>query len=228
MRAFNLLNYPALAVQRRKRHRWWTSLAGLALGSALAWWGAQLVQETAEQVQQERRRLQGQLIHEQARWRDLQTKQEALKIRLLQTAHLAQIDYQNTVWEALYRTLQSELGPGSAQLMRLQLEAKQLEMHGIASDAQRMDQVRHALSLQLAQHLQPAFVLSSWVMTPSAANSAALPGVRAQSASGPTRPKPSEGGSLEFVWHSGWPDGLKPSERGNAAKTAAPTAAGSS
>lgn len=223
-RAFNFLNYPALAAQRRKRHRWWTSLTGLVVGSALAGWGAQVVQEAAEQVQQERQRLQSQLVHEQADWRDLQKKHEALQTSLLQSAHLAQIQHQHTVWQALYRALQNELGPASAQLMRLQLEGKQLEMHGIASDAHQMDQVRHALTVQLAQHLQPAFVLSSWVVTPSVANNAALLDVRVQGASGQARPKPIGGGALEFVWHSGWPDGPQPSEHGSATNPAAHTA----
>lgn len=223
MRAFNLLNYPALAGQRRKRHRWWTSLTGLAVGSSLAWWGAQVVQESVQQGQQERQRLQVLLTDKQAHWRDLQKNHAALQKSLLQSAHLSQIQHQHVVWQALYLALQSELGPGSAQLLRLQLEAKQLEMHGIASDAHKMDQVRHALTVQLAQHFQPAFVLSSWVVTPAAADSSALPDVRAQSASGQTRPKPGEGGVLEFVWHSGWPDGPNPSKRGGATKMAAPT-----
>ena len=37
MRALNLLHYPSLARQQKVFHRWWSSLAGLLLGGAVAW-----------------------------------------------------------------------------------------------------------------------------------------------------------------------------------------------
>ena len=77
MRAFNLLSYPALASQRRKRHRLWTSLAGLVVGSVLAGWAAQRVQETADQSEQALRRLQAQLTAQQALWGEVQKNQLA-------------------------------------------------------------------------------------------------------------------------------------------------------
>jgi Tfp pilus assembly protein PilN len=210
MRAFNLLSYPALASQRRKRHRLWTSLAGLVVGSVLAGWTAQMVQETANQSEQALRRLQAQLTAQQALWGEAQKNQLAQQKWQVQSAHLAQIQRQHARWQALHQALQHEMGPGSVQLMRLQLEAKHLELHGNARDVQRMDEVRHALSAHLAQHLPAAMVLSSLVVLPSASIK-----VAAQAkASAPT---------LEFVWQSVWPEWSDPVPPGSAAKSSSPT-----
>jgi Tfp pilus assembly protein PilN len=210
MRAFNLLSYPALASQRRKRHRLWTSLAGLALGSVLAVSAAQMVQNTVDRLEQERHRLQAQLTAQQALWGEVQKNQLAQQKWQVQSAHLAQIQRQHARWQALHQALQNEMGPGSVQLMRLQLEAKHLELHGNARDVQRMDEVRHALSAHLAQHLPAAMVLSSLVVLPSASIK-----VAAQAkASAPT---------LEFVWQSVWPEWSDPVPPGSAAKSSSPT-----
>jgi len=210
MRAFNLLSYPALASQRRKRHRLWTSLAGLVVGSVLAGWAAQRVQETADQSEQALRRLQAQLTAQQALWGEVQKNQLAQQKWQVQSAHLAQIQRQHALWQALHQALQHEMAPGSVQLMRLQLEAKHLELHGNARDVQRMDEVRHALSAHLAQHLPSAMVLSSLVVLPSTSMK-----VAAQAkASAPT---------LEFVWQSVWPEWSDPVPPGSAAKSSSPT-----
>lgn len=204
MRAFNFLHHPALASQRRKRHRWWTSLAGLALGSAVAWWAAQLVQEAADQIHLERQRLQVQLSAQQAQWQDLQKHTAMQKKWLSQSVHLSQLQHQHATWRALHQALQKEFGPNSVQLTRLQLEGLRLEMQGIASNAQRMEVARHAMALHLAQHLQPLLVLNSLVVSPS---SGSFDAVQAKVSGGVPVPhiKPSQGGALEFVWQSGWP-----------------------
>jgi Tfp pilus assembly protein PilN len=208
MRAFNLLSYPAMASQRRKRHRLWTSLAGLVVGSVLAGWAAQRVQETADQSAQALRRLQAQLTAQQALWGEVQKNQLAQQKRQLQSTHLAQIQRQDARWQALHQVLQQEMAPGSVQLMRLQLEAKHLELHGNASDVQRMDEVRHALSAHLAQHLPSAMVLSSLVVLPSTSIKVATQA----KTSAPT---------LEFVWQGVWPEWSDPVP-GSAAKSSSP------
>lgn len=219
MRAFNLLQYPALASQRRKRHRLWTSLTGLAVGSFMAGWAAQWVQEAADQALQERHRLQAQLTQQQVLWRSVQKDQALHQKWHLQSAHLTHIDRQRASWQALHQALQNELGPDSVQLIRLQLEANQLELHGRASSAQRMDEVRQNLSVDLAPHLRSAMVLSSLVALPVSGpqkTAQALQHAQAGQAG-------LSGQALEFVWQSGWPDGTAPAQLGSAKEPMQPT-----
>ena len=74
MRPFNLLQYPALASQRRKFHSRWTSMSGLFVGSLVALWLMGPVQEKRLQLAQEEsllhsrlKQVQNQLAADQAR-----------------------------------------------------------------------------------------------------------------------------------------------------------------
>jgi Tfp pilus assembly protein PilN len=210
MRAFNLLHYPALASQRRRRYRLWTAMAGWVVGAVLAVGVAQVVQEAADQAAQERQRVQAQLAEQQAQWGKVQKALSAQQKWHVQSAHLAQIQRQHVGWQALHHALQNELGPGSVQLTRLQLEATQLQLQGSASDVQRMDAVRHAVSAHLAQHWPSAMVLGSLVVVPSDnPKAAAQAKANAQ--------------ALEFVWQSGWPAWSGSAQPGSAAKSNLPT-----
>ena len=210
MRAFNLLHYPALASQRRRRHRLWSAMAGWVAGAVLAVWVSQVVQEAVDQAAQERHLLQAQLAEQQAQWGKVQKAQSAQQKWHVQLAHLAQIQSQHAGWQALHSALQNELGPGSVQLMRLQLEGTQLQLHGSASDVQRMDAVRHAVSAHLAQHLPSAMVLGSLVAV-STDNPIAAAQAKANAQ------------VLEFVWQSGWPAWSGSAQLGSAAKLNPPT-----
>jgi Tfp pilus assembly protein PilN len=193
MNAFNLLQYPALASQRRRFHSRWTSLSGLLVGSLVALWLGTLVQEKRLQQVQEVALLQ-------SRWMQVQSQLAADKARqaqqntwLQQAAHVQALSAQQRRWEALHQTLLQEAGPESVQLLRLQLDAQTLELHGQAKDVQRMAQARARWSIPLAASSQDAvWTLVSLVNAPGA-QEAVLPA------------------PLEFVWQTAWPQlGLGP------------------
>jgi Tfp pilus assembly protein PilN len=80
-----------------------------------------------------------------------------------------------------------EAGPDSVQLLRLQLDAQTLELHGQAKDVQRMAQARARLSKPLSEPpMDTTWALVSWE------NAAAAEGVATQA-------------PLEFVWQAPWP-----------------------
>jgi hypothetical protein len=80
-----------------------------------------------------------------------------------------------------------EAGPDSVQLLRLQLDAQTLELHGQAKDVQRMAQARARLSNPLSESRMD----TTWALV-SLVNAAGAEGVA------PRAP-------LEFVWQAPWP-----------------------
>lgn len=227
MVSFNLLHYPALASQRRRRHRWWTSLTGLAVGLAVAGWAAQELQALADQMQEDRTRLQAQLTDQTMQLQRLQKQQAVQKKWQLQSAHLAQLRQQHLTWLALYQSLQQAASPSSVQFLRLQLQAHQLELQGQARDVKRMEDARKRLSRsmsfppggndkvhaegQAGQTLQPVWVLSSLDTLFATGAASVTP------ATDPLEPHKAE---LSFVWQSVWPLEVVSSA---SAKTEAPT-----
>jgi Tfp pilus assembly protein PilN len=187
MNAFNLLQYPALASQRRRFHSRWTSLSGLVVGSLVALWLGALVQEKRLQRMQEAALLQSRLKQVQSRLEAGKARQAQQHTWLQQAAHVQALSAQQRSWEALHLALLQEAGPESVQLLRLQLDAQTLELHGQAKDAQRMAQARARLSMPLAAPSQDAaWTLVSLVNAPGA-----------QGAASPA--------TLEFVWQAAWP-----------------------
>ena len=187
MMVFNLLQYPALASQRRRIHRRWTSWAGLAAGSLVAVWLVSQLQEKKQLVDQERallefrmQQVQNQLAADKARQVRQQTWQQ-------QDAHIQLLNAQQRRWEALHLALLRETGPDTVQLQRLQLDAQTLELQGQAKDVQRMAQVRERLSSPMAAPAQAV----SWTLV-SVVNVPAMEDA--------TAPPP-----LEFVWRTDWP-----------------------
>jgi hypothetical protein len=83
--------------------------------------------------------------------------------------------------------LLQEAGPESVQLLRLQLDAQTLELHGQAKDVLHMDQARARWSIPLAASSQDA----AWTLVSL---------VNASGAQGAASPAP-----LEFVWQTAWP-----------------------
>lgn len=203
MHAFNLLHYPDWASQRRRWHRRWTSSAGVVAGLIVAWWFTGWVQEASRQVSHEHSVLQLQLTQHQQQREKHQKMQVQQKKWLAQSAHLAHLEQQHRTWLTLYQALQRVTGPDAIELLRLQLEANNLEIQGRARDVDGMDAAHQALSATLAQHLSPVLHVSSWLVKPNMgrANSVTVQG-GVQVVSQPVRLDKG----LEFVWQSGWPD----------------------
>lgn len=187
MSPFNLLQYPALASQRRRFHSRWTSLSGLLVGGLVALWLMGLVQEKRLQLAQEEALLQSRLKQVQHQLAADQARQAQQNVWLQQAAHVQALSAQQRTWEALHQALLQVAGPDSVQLLRLQLDAQMLELHGQARDVQRMTQARAALSLPLAATTPDA----AWALV-SLVNA---PGTEGEGAHAP----------LEFVWQAAWP-----------------------
>lgn len=187
MMAFNLLQYPALAGQRRRFHSRWTSLSGLLVGSLVAHWLMALVQEKRQQQVQEAALLQSRLTQVQSRLVADKARQAQQNAWQQQAAHVQALSAQQRSWEALHQTLLENAGPDSVQLLRLQLDAQTLELHGQAKDVQQMAQARVRWSMPLAA---PAHA-TTWALVSL---------VDAPGAQGVTSPAP-----LEFVWQTAWP-----------------------
>lgn len=154
MRALNLLQYPSLSRQQKRRHQSWTSLAGLALGAGLAWaalhgLGVQTLRMQAEQ----------QVL--QARW-VVQTQQaKAAQHRQLQAhqhfAHWQQwqrIQQHQRAWVDWHESLQDEAQASGLRLERMQAEALKIELQGTTHRAQALPESRQSLSESLEQPLQ--------------------------------------------------------------------------
>lgn len=202
MRPFNFLQYPALARQHKRRHRWRTFLAGGVLGVASAWGVLHWGQATLEQMQQERAHLQKQL-QETTLQQQAHQKQQALQKKWDQQAlHLTQVSQQQALWQALHRVLMQEPHLSSVRFSRLQMEPDKFELHGVAPDLERMDGARERLSRALmevsvrgdetpGQVRPPVLTLRSLVMPEVGLGGAADRG--------------SQTSVLEFVWQAAWP-----------------------
>lgn len=224
--SWNLLNYPALHQQRRRRHRIATSLAGLAVGALMA--GASLFwMERSSQAL----RLQQTLL--QAQWGEAnqQLKLEkqqaaALDSSRQQTQHLRHVLEQHQAWTTLHQALLSEAQEGSWRLARLQLEPGKLELSGWSRDFEALNASRHRLTSQLQaawpESVAPATAASvsphlspdeAWPVAPSSVKGPALnkpltervrqTSVSVRGGSDPDSLKDAAG--LDFVWVSPWP-----------------------
>lgn len=187
MKSFNLLQYPALASQRRRFHSRWTSLSGLLVGSLTAFGLMSVVQEKHLQRVQEGVALQSHLKQMQQQQTQDKVLQAQQNTWLQQHARVQALSAQQSRWEALHQALLFEAGPDSVQLLRLQLDAQTLELHGQAKDVQLMAQARARLSKPLSE---PPMA-TTWTLV-SLVNVAGAEGVSPQA-------------PLEFVWQVPWP-----------------------
>ena len=187
MKPFNLLQYPALDSQRRRIHSRWTSLSGLLVGSMVAFWMMSEVQEQHLQRVQEGAALQSRLKQMQNQQTQDKVRQAQENTWLQQDARVQALSAQQSRWEALHRALLHEAGPDSVQLLRLQLDAQTLELHGQAKDVQRMAQARARLSNPLSESRMD----TTWALV-SLVNAAGAEGVATRA-------------PLEFVWQAPWP-----------------------
>ena len=187
MKPFNLLQYPALASQRRRFHSRWTSLSGLLVGSQLAFWLMSEVQEKRLQWVQEGAALQSRLNQVQQQQTQDKVREAQQNTWLQQDARVQALSAQKSRWEALHQALLHEAGPDSVQLLRLQLDAHTLELHGQAKDVQRMSQARARLSKPMSEPPMD----TTWTLV-SLVNVTGAEGVAPQA-------------PLEFVWQAPWP-----------------------
>lgn len=162
-------------------------MSGLLVGSLMAFGLISEVQEKRLLREQESALLQSSL-------RQVQNQRAADKVRqaqqntwLQQDARVKALSAQQSRWEALHQALLQEAGPNSVQLLRLQLDAQTLELHGQAKDVQRMAQARARLSKPLSEPpTDTAWMLISMVNAPE------VEGVITRA-------------PLEFVWQAAWP-----------------------
>lgn len=229
--SFNLLQYPALASRRRKIHRWWTSLTGLAVGTSVAIWLAGVLHEAVSQNKQDQAAWHMRLQDEKSRLAMRKVQQDDQKKWQLQHAHVQQLRVQDQAWVALHQTLLAEAGPGSAQLLRLQFDAQTLELQGRAQDVHGMVAARQRWSHRLTEHLRALKEPQRTLPSPAGAglSTSKIPASPTEqhdpanalpvSAEGATHAGlmlvswvtltdavgPSAASPLEFIWQAEWP-----------------------
>lgn len=151
MRSLNLLNHPNLVQQRRVFHRWWTSLAGVLVGSLLAWGWQQWQMAQTLKLQQAQSQLQAAWragTHQAKVTAQQQTQQ---RWQSEQVAHLQQIARHQQAWVDVHDRLQEVAEVQGLRLARLHSDAGQVELHGEMSRFEAMADARQSLSDQLGQ-----------------------------------------------------------------------------
>ncbi len=149
MRSLNLLHYPSQARQQKVFHRWWSSLAGLLLGGALAWGWLQWQDLQTTGLQQEQKRLQANLAARTQQAKEAAHRQTQSRMHAQQLAHLKQVGQQQQAWLSLHDSLQTEARLSGLRLERLQAESEKIELHGSGMPVDRVNQAQRRLSDQL-------------------------------------------------------------------------------
>lgn len=162
MRALNLLHYPSLTRQQKVFHRWWSSLAGLLLGGAMAWSWLQWQELQTASLQQEQSLLQASLATRAQVAKEAARRQSQWRLETEQVAHLKQVAQHQQAWAALHDSLQAEARQGGLRLERLQAEAEKIEFHGTSL---HVDAITHAQQ-RLSDQLDHPLALASITTTP--------------------------------------------------------------
>jgi hypothetical protein len=220
--SWNLLNYPALHQERRRRHRIITSLAGLMMGALMAAASLFWMERSIQGLRLQQAQLQAQWGKARL---ELKLEQQQVAVRessRQQAQHLRQVSQQHQAWAVLNEALLRETQETSWRLARLQLEPGKLELSGWSRDFEALSAARHKLMAQMQAHWpEPAAAATapnaSLNATPSSVTgSAPIPSstelVRQTSVSargGPSLDGFTEPVGLDFVWVSPWPI-LKP------------------
>lgn len=165
MHALNLLHYPSLARQRKLFHHWWTGLAGLLLGSAVAWGWQQWQALETERLQQAQSQLQAAWAARTQRAKETASQQTRGRLQAEQVGHLKQIAEHQKAWLALHMALQQEAEDRGLRLDRLQAEADKIELQGTMARFDAMSDARQSLSDQLGHR----FDLTSTTVGPGEA-----------------------------------------------------------
>ena len=180
MRALNVLHYPSLARQQKIFHRWWSSLAGLLLGGAIAWGWLQWQALQTVRLQQEQSLLQASVATRTQLAKEAVRRQTQSRLQTEQMAHLKKVAQHQQAWATLHDSLQTEARQSGLRLERLQAEAEKIEFQGTSAhvaaitDAQQRlsDQLDHPLvlaSITTAPPLGVSFVWQAvWPAVPGA------------------------------------------------------------
>jgi hypothetical protein len=196
--SWNLLNYPALRQQRRKKHRVITSLAGLALGTGMTWATVQGLEGALKRWRLQHSQLQAQWIQLSQQIKQEQQKAVAFEKKQQQVQHLSGITQQHQAWAALNEALRSEAADVTWRLSRLQMESGQLELSGWSRDFDSLSATRQKLTTHLQNHVSEPEAASplpgDLVRQTSIATRGAHTHVRAEEVMG-----------IEVVWVSPWP-----------------------
>jgi hypothetical protein len=224
--SWNLLNYPALHQQRRRRHRIATSLAGLAMGAMMA--GASLfwMERSSQSLRLQQTHLQAQWGEASQQLKFEKQQAAALDSSRQQAQHLRQVFEQHQAWAALNQALLSEARADSWRLVRLQLASGQLELSGWSRDFDALNASRHRLKNQLqAAWPESGTPVTAANVAPHVSPHEARPGVPS-SVEGPAPNTPltervhqtsvsvrggpdpnslKDAAGLDFLWISPWP-----------------------
>jgi hypothetical protein len=195
--SWNLLNFPSLHQQRRRRHRVITTLVGLALGALLAEGTRYGLDGSLQRLREQQQRLQQEWHEHSENLKHRRQQNVALEKRHQQAQHLAQIAQQHQAWAALNQALRGEMQEASWRLLRLQLESGRLELQGWSRDFESLSAARQTLMGHLQSHIphaQPASEMPSDLVRQTRVST------RGGGAAGA-----SEGMDLEFVWVTAWP-----------------------
>jgi hypothetical protein len=151
MRSLNLLNYPTLAQERRVFHRWWSSLAGVLVGSSLAWGWQQWQMAQTLRLQQAQYQLQAAWREGAQQAKETARQQTQQRWQTQQAAHLQQIAQHQQAWMAVHDRLLEVAEVQGLRLSRLQSDAGQMELQGEMRRFEAMAAARQTLSDQLVQ-----------------------------------------------------------------------------
>ena len=151
MRDLNLLQYPGLARQNKVFHRWWSGLAGLFLGGALAWGSQQWQAVQTARLLQEQSQLQEALAARSQRVTEAVERQTRSRLQAEQLGQLKQIAQHQQAWVSLHEALHKESQRHGLRLQRLQAQVEKIELQGTIARFDAMTETRQNLSDQLDQ-----------------------------------------------------------------------------
>ncbi|WP_353236638.1 hypothetical protein [Limnohabitans sp.] len=220
--SWNLLNYPALHRQRRRRHRITTSLVGLMAGALMALASLFSLEKSTQGLRLQQAQLQAQWGQANQQLKHEQQQAAASESSRQQTQHLGQVLEQNQTWMALHQALLSEAQEDSWRLVRLQLAPGKLELSGWSRDFDALNASRQRLTEQLqaawpespvltmapnvgpheARHAAPSSVKG---LAPSTSSTERFRQTSVSVRAGPALDSLKDAAGLEFVWVSSWP-----------------------
>jgi len=189
--AFNLLHYPNLAQQQRRRHRWVTGALGGGLGCALAWGLLYWQAAKTEALLTEQQQLQSSLVERTQRLKVLEAQRAQVQLQRLQRQQLSQIAQHQQTWDVWHQALMAEAQRSNLRLERLQAEGDKLELQGFAPNVASMTAARQ----QLAEHWGQAVNLTSLTAMSSAGE-----------------PDSARSAQVSFVWQVTWTSIQPPAE----------------
>lgn len=151
MRHLNLLNHPSRAQERRVFHRWWSSLAGVLVGSLLAWGGQQWQMAQTLHLQKAQSQLQSAWLERTQQTREATRHQAQQRWQAEQVGQLQQIARHQQAWMVLHERLQEAAQEQGLRLARLHSDAGQVELQGEMSRFEAMAAAQQSLSGHLGQ-----------------------------------------------------------------------------